>query len=128
MLLALDVGNTNTKLGLYRLDGDALAAHWRLTTRVQTTDEYGELFLRLFEMRKLDPAAVKHVVISSVVPPIDFTLRQMCQRYFQVEPMFVEPGMDSGLTLKIDNPNELGADRLAYSVATPSMPALLRTA
>lgn len=116
MLLALDVGNTNTKLGLYRLDGGSLAAHWRLTTRVQTADEYGALFLHLFEMKGLDPAAVKHIIISSVVPPVDFTLRQMCESYFHLLPMFVEPGMDSGLTLKVDYPNELGADRLAYSV------------
>ena len=116
MLLALDVGNTNTKLGLYRLDGSALAAHWRLTTRVQTADEYGALFLHLFEMKSLNPADVKHIIISSVVPPIDFTLRQMCENYFNVEPMFVEPGMDSGLILHIDHPHELGADRLAYSV------------
>lgn len=116
MLLALDVGNTNTKLGLYRLDGGALEAHWRLTTRVQTADEYGALFLHLFEMKGLNPSDVKHVIISSVVPPTDFTLRQMCENYFHLEPMFVEPGMDSGLKLKIDHPHELGADRLAYSV------------
>jgi len=117
MLLALDVGNTNTKLGLYRLDGGELAAHWRLTTRVQTADEYGALFMRLFEMKGLDPASVKHVIISSVVPPVDFTLRQLCELCFHVEPMFVEPCMDSPLILKIDHPHELGADRLAYSVA-----------
>jgi type III pantothenate kinase len=116
MLLALDVGNTNTKLGLFRLGGGGIVAHWRLTTRVQTTDEYGALLLHLFALRGLNPGDVKQVVISSVVPPIDFTLRKMCQVYFRVEPMFVEPGMDSGLTLKIDHPHELGADRLAYSV------------
>ena len=116
MLLVLDVGNTNTKLGLYQLDGGAPIANWRLTTHVQTTDEYGALLLRMFEMKKLDPALVKHIIISSVVPPIDFTLGQMCQVYFHLEPLFVSPGMDSGLTLKIDQPNELGADRLACSV------------
>jgi len=116
MLLALDVGNTNIKLGLYRLDKRELVANWRLTTHVQTTDEYGALLLRMFELRKLDPASVKHIIISSVVPPIDFTLRQMCQVYFHLEPLVVAAGMDSGLTLKIDHPNELGADRLACSV------------
>lgn len=118
MLLALDVGNTNTKLGLYPLDGQSpLAAHWRLTTRVQTADEYSALFLHLLEMKGLDPVRVKHVIISSVVPPIDFTLRQMCENYFHVEPIFVDVGMDSGLKLCVDNPQELGADRLAYSAA-----------
>jgi len=78
MLLALDVGNTNTKLGLYRLDAEppALAANWRLTThRTQTVDEYGVLFLSLFHMKGIDPAQVKHILISSVVPPLDSTLR-----------------------------------------------------
>jgi type III pantothenate kinase len=116
MLLVLDVGNTNTKLGLYGLNSSELVANWRLTTHVQTTDEYGALILRMFEMKKLDPALVKHIIISSVVPPIDFTLRQMCQVYFHMEPLFVSASMDSGLTLKIDHPNELGADRLACSV------------
>ena len=116
MLLVLDVGNTNLKLGLYRLDGRELVANWRLTTHVQTTDEYGALLLRMFELRKIDPACVKHIIISSVVPPIDFTLRQMCQVYFHLEPLVVSALMDSGLTLKIDHPNELGADRLACSV------------
>ncbi len=86
MLLALDVGNTNTKLGLYRLDGGepALAAHWRLTThRAQTVDEYGALFINLFQMKGLDPSQVKHIIISSVVPPVESTLRQMCEIYFQ---------------------------------------------
>jgi len=115
MLLALDVGNTNTKLGLYRLEGGELVTHWRLTTREQTTDEYGALLLHLFTLRGFNPADVKQIAISSVVPPIDFTLRKMCQVYFRVDPMFVEPGMDSGLTRKIDHPHELGADRLAYS-------------
>ena len=81
MLLALDVGNTNTKLGLYRLDGQepALAAHWRLTThRAQTVDEYGAFFVSLFQMKGIEPSRVKHIIISSVVPPVESTLRQVC--------------------------------------------------
>jgi type III pantothenate kinase len=120
MLLALDVGNTNTKLGLYRLDGDApaLAANWRLTThRTQTVDEYGALFLNLFNMKGIDPAQVKHIIISSVVPPIDSTLRQMCETYFHIEPLFVEPGIKTGMPVLVDNPTELGADRLCDSIA-----------
>lgn len=120
MLLALDVGNTNTKLGLYRFDGAAseLAAHWRLSTqRAQTVDEYGTLFINLFTMRGLNPADVEHIIISSVVPPIDATLRQMCETYFEIDPMFVEHHMNTGMPLLVDHPTELGADRLAYSVA-----------
>src|ERR1039458_706647 len=120
MLLALDVGNTNTKLGLYRLDDGQppLAAHWRLTThRAQTVDEYGALFINLFQMKEIDPAQVKHIIISSVVPPVESTLRQMCETYFHIEPLFVEPGIKTGMPVLVDNPTELGADRLADSIA-----------
>src|SRR5580704_15713819 len=120
MLLALDVGNTNTKLGLYRLDSEppALAANWRLTThRTQTVDEYGALFLNLFNMKGIDPAQVKHIIISSVVPPVETTLRHMCETYFHIEPLFVEPGIKTGMPVLVDNPTELGADRLCDSIA-----------
>ena len=120
MLLALDVGNTNTKLGLYRLDGQLpeLAAHWRLTThRAQTVDEYGALFINLFQMKAIDPSHVTHIIISSVVPPVESTLRQMCEMYFHIEPLFVEPGIKTGMPVVVDNPTELGADRLADSIA-----------
>lgn len=133
MLLALDVGNTNMKLGLYRLDAPPpsagaaagpiaerkdLAAHWRLTThRAQTIDEYGVLFVNLFERNGHSANEVKHIIISSVVPPIDATLRQVCETYFGIEPLSVEPGIKTGMQLLIDNPTELGADRLADAVA-----------
>jgi type III pantothenate kinase len=120
MLLALDVGNTNTKLGLYRLDSGepGLAANWRLTThRAQTVDEYGALFINLFQMKGLDPGQVKHIIISSVVPPVESTLRQMCEIYFHIDPLFIEPGIKTGMPVLVDNPTELGADRLADSIA-----------
>jgi type III pantothenate kinase len=120
MLLAIDVGNTNTVLGLYRLEGTKpeLAAHWRITThRSQTADEYGVLFVNLFEMNKLSPSQVKHIIISSVVPPVDSTLRRVCEDYFHTQPLFVEPGIKTGMPVLVDNPAELGADRLVNSVA-----------
>ena len=134
MLLALDVGNTNTVLGLYRLNGQAglpsapagpsadkkydLAAHWRVTTHhAQTVDEYGVFFVNLFEMNGMKPSDVTHIIISSVVPPVDGPLRQVCENYFHVEPMFVEPGIKTGMPVLVDNPTELGADRLADSIA-----------
>jgi type III pantothenate kinase len=120
MLLALDVGNTNTVLGLFRLEGDKpeLAAHWRVTThRTQTVDEYGVFFVNLFEMHGMAPNQVTHIIIASVVPPVESTLRQVCEDYFHVEPMFVEPGIKTGMPMLIDNPTELGADRLADSIA-----------
>ena len=133
MLLALDVGNTNTVLGLFRLDAasadpaaDAgheiarqeLAAHWRVTThRTLTTDEYGVLFINLFEMNGLAPSQVTHIIISSVVPPVDSTLRQVCENYFHLQPLFVEPGIKTGMPVLVDNPTELGADRLVNAIA-----------
>jgi type III pantothenate kinase len=120
MLLALDVGNTNTVLGLYRLDGEKpeLAAHWRVTThRGQTVDEYGVLFVNLFEMHGMAPSHVHHIIISSVVPPVESTLRQVCESYFHVEPLFVEPGIKTGMPVLVDNPTELGSDRLADCIA-----------
>src|ERR1022692_3544664 len=121
MLLAVDVGNTNTVLGLYRLDEEKpkLAAHWRVTThRTQTADEYGVLFVNLFEMNGLATNLVKHIIISSVVPPIDSTLRQVCENYFHIQPLFVEPGIKTGMPVLVDNPSELGADRLVNAIAT----------
>ena len=120
MLLALDVGNTNTVLGIYKLGGDKpeLVAHWRVTThRAQTVDEYGVFFVNLFEMHGMAPSQVHHIIIASVVPPVDSTLRRVCEQYFNVEPMFVEPGIKTGMKMLIDNPTELGADRLCDCVA-----------
>lgn len=130
MLLALDVGNTNTTLALYRLEGEPspaaapdanrpdLVAHWRVTThRAQTVDEYGVFFVNLFEMHGLKPSQVTHIIISSVVPPVDSTLRRVCETYFHLEPMFVEPGIKTGMPMLIDNPTELGADRLCDCIA-----------
>ena len=118
MLLTLDVGNTNTVLGLYRLASEELVTHWRISTlRTQTADEYGVLFLNLFSMRKVEATEISSIIISSVVPPLESTLRQVCERYFNVKPMFVEPGIKTGMPILVDNPAELGADRLVNGVA-----------
>ena len=120
MLLAIDVGNTNTVLGVYRLDGvkPELTAHWRITThRAQTVDEYGVFFVNLFEMNGLAPSQVTHIIISSVVPPVEGTLRQVCEIYFHTQPLFVEPGIKTGMPVLVDNPTELGADRLVNAIA-----------
>src|ERR1700734_2905107 len=91
MLLTLDVGNTNTVLGLYRQGSEELVAHWRISTlRTQTADEYGVLFLNLFAMRKIEVTDIVSIIISSVVPPLDSTLRQVCDRYFNLKATFVE--------------------------------------
>ena len=118
MLLTLDVGNSNTVLGLYRLNSDELVTSWRISTlRAQTVDEYGVLLLNLFSMRKIEATEVSSIIISSVVPPLDSTLRQVCERYFNLKAMFVEPGIKTGMPILVDNPAELGADRLVNGVA-----------
>ena len=121
MLLALDVGNTNTVLGLYRLQGEGantLVAHWRVSThRTQTADEYGVLFVNLFNLHGLSTDLVNHIIISSVVPPVDSTLLEVCESYFHVKPLFVEPGIKTGMPVLVDNPTELGADRLVNAIA-----------
>ena len=118
MLLAIDVGNTNTVLGLYSLDAPELIADWRVTThKNQTSDEYGVLFLSLFAMRQIDVSKISAIVVSSVVPPLDTTIRRLCERYFGLRPMFVEPGIKTGMPLLVDNPAELGADRIVNGVA-----------
>lgn len=116
MLLALDVGNTNTVLGVFK--GEKLLAHWRLTTaRDQTVDEYGILTRDLFTLGGLDPSQIQKVIISSVVPTLNGTLAQMAERYFRVKALFIEPGIKTGMPIHYDNPQEVGADRIVNSVA-----------
>lgn len=116
MLLAIDVGNTNTVLGVYA--GTALQSHWRIeTTARRTFDEYGILVLQLFEHAGLEPKSVKAVVVSSVVPTLQFNLEKMCERYFRRKPTFVGPGVKTGMPILYDNPREVGADRVVNAVA-----------
>ena len=126
MLLVLDVGNTNTVLGVFeaRANGSdttqprRLVSNWRVTTnKSQTVDEYGVLFRNLFAMNKIEVSAVQGIVISSVVPPLDTTLREVCELYFQIKPLFIEPGVKTGMPVHYDNPAEVGADRIVNSVA-----------
>lgn len=116
MLLALDVGNTNITIGVFR--GAELAAHWRLrTVHDQTADEWGILLRNLFAFESLTSSAVDGIIVASVVPPLDSSLDLMAQRYFNIEPMFVTCGTDIGLAIRYENPSEVGADRLVNGVA-----------
>src|SRR5271169_6825370 len=116
MLLVLDVGNTNTVLGVFR--EAELLANWRLTTaRDQTVDEYGILIRELFSLAGLEAAAIGGMIISSVVPPLNQTLAEMAERYFKLKALFVEPGVKTGMPVHYDNPQEVGADRIVNSVA-----------
>jgi type III pantothenate kinase len=128
MLLVIDVGNTNTVLGVFRLfsapdfaeaaSENQLVAHWRVSTnKMQTVDEYGVLFRTLLTMAGLDTAGIKGIIISSVVPPLDSTLREVCERYFNLRPFFIEPGVKTGMPVQYNNPAEVGADRIVNAVA-----------
>src|ERR1700693_4456068 len=115
MLLTIDVGNTNTVLGVFR--GEELIANWRLTTaRQQTIDEYGVLTRNLFTLAGLDRDGIRGVIISSVGPPVNWTLGEMARLYFGQKALFVEPGVKTGMAVLVDNPLEVGADRIVNGV------------
>jgi type III pantothenate kinase len=116
MLLALDAGNTNITIGIFR-DGE-LADHRRLrTVREQTSDEWGILLMSLLRYASLDPAQITGIIVSSVVPPLNSPLAEMAQRYFGMEAMFVTAKTDTGLRILYENPSDVGADRIVNSVA-----------
>ena len=116
MLLVIDVGNTNTVLGLY--DGDDLVHDWRLRTVVDhTVDEYGMLIYNLYKNSKVSPKAIKAIIISCVVPPMLHILEPLCKKYFNIKPMIVGPGIKTGMPIYYDNPREVGADRIVNAVA-----------
>jgi type III pantothenate kinase len=116
VLLAIDVGNTNTVLGAF--DGATLRHQWRVeTSQSRTYDEWGILARQLFASAGLDPARIEAVVVSSVVPPLAFSLEQMALRYFGHRPLFVGPGVKTGMPILYENPREVGADRVVNAVA-----------
>ncbi|WP_176215077.1 type III pantothenate kinase [Cytobacillus gottheilii] len=116
MIFVFDVGNTNIVLGVY--DKDVLKHHWRIeTNRNKTEDEYGMMIKSLFDHAGLSFNEIDGIIISSVVPPIMFSLERMCQKYFQLKPLVVGPGIKTGLNIKYENPREVGADRIVNAVA-----------
>lgn len=116
MLLVMDVGNTNTVLGVY--EKTHLLAHWRLTTvRDRTVDEYGILARNLLTLASIEAAAIDALIVASVVPPLNSVLESMARAYFKLKPLFVEPGVKTGMPILYDNPQEVGADRIVNGVA-----------
>jgi len=116
MMLAVDIGNTNIVLGVYR--GRELLHHFRLSTARQTTvDEYGVLIHNLFKMSELSIKDIEGVIISSVVPPLVQVIVEMCVKYIGQDPLLVGPGIKTGLNLRYENPREVGADRIVNAVA-----------
>jgi type III pantothenate kinase len=116
MLLALDVGNTNVVLGLF--SGRDLRHHWRIATRREgTSDEYSMLIEGLFSLEHVQRREVRAAVISSVVPSLQATLKEMVEKSFGVTPLLIEPGIKTGMPILYDNPKEVGADRIVNAVA-----------
>src|SRR5262252_698893 len=120
MLLVIEVGNTNTKVGVF--EGERLRVSWRLTTRrEQTADEYGMFIETLLRSRAIEPRQIEGVAISNVVPPIQQALEWMSEHYFNTSPFTVEPGVTPALPLAVDNPREVGADRVTICVAASAL-------
>ncbi|RLC69776.1 MAG: type III pantothenate kinase [Chloroflexi bacterium] len=116
MLLAIDVGNTTINLGVF--EGEELRSTWHLATEVhRLADEYAAVLLDLLEHQGLTPSQVDQAIICSVVPPLITTFRELCQRYFRVDPLVVEAGVRTGVNIRMDNPREVGADRVTNAVA-----------
>lgn len=120
MILTMDVGNTNIKLALFK--GDDIAGYWRLsTTRKYTSDEMGSVIVGLFSLKGFSVKDVDGIMLSSVVPTVNFTVEHMCRDYFGMEPMYVAPGVKTGIDIRYENPRELGSDRICNAVASASL-------
>ena len=116
MILTLDIGNTNIKTALF--EGMEMVQYWRVSTdRNMSSDEYGILLMNLFAHNHISPEQVDGIMISSVVPQINFTIEHMCRTYFKQEPRIIGPGIKTGINIKYENPRELGSDRIANAVA-----------
>jgi|ERR1051326_6233310 type III pantothenate kinase len=116
MLLVIDIGNTNTSLGVF--EGENLVVHWRLTTaRSRTVDEWGVHTRNLFALACLDFKSIDAIAIASVVPPLDFTLKRMAEVYFHLTPLFIDHTIDTGVPILYRPPSDVGADRIVDAVA-----------
>jgi type III pantothenate kinase len=116
MLLAVDVGNTNTVMGVF--EGAALAAHWRLETREgRTADEYAAVLHGFFALARLAWGTVDAAILATVVPAVRFAIEGLCRQHLGVTPLVVGPGIKSGMPILYENPREVGADRIVNAVA-----------
>ncbi|MDN4495364.1 type III pantothenate kinase [Ureibacillus aquaedulcis] len=116
MILVLNAGNSNIALGIF--EEDKLKHHWRMeTNRQKTEDEYAMQVKAFFSHVQISLEQIKGIIISSVVPPIMYVLEEMCRKYFQIKPLIVGPGVKNGLNIKVENPREVGADRIVNAVA-----------
>ncbi len=116
MIICLDVGNTNIKYAVY--DGDKLILSFRIATEhKKTSDEYGGQLISILENRHIHADDITGGIISSVVPPLDYTLENMCRTYLNIKPLLLAPGLKTGMNLRVDNAKEVGADRVVNNVA-----------
>ena len=116
MLLTIDVGNTSTKFGLFK--GDRILVTWHMATRIhQMPDEYAAVLLNLMQHEKINASDIKDVAICSVVPPLIATFNDLFHQYFQISPLVIESGIKTGVRIRMDNPREVGADRIVNAVA-----------
>ena len=116
MLLAIDVGNTHTVVGLF--EGDGLKRHWRiLTEHSRTADEYSVVLWNLTRMAGVEAEEISGIVVSNVVPPLQSVIEAMCRQAFGQDPVVVGPGTRTGMPILSDNPREVGADRIVNAVA-----------
>lgn len=116
MLLAIDIGNTNIKYGVY--DGHELRASFRVTSaKKKTADEYGAVLINLLSSSGIAVGDIDGVIISSVIPALNYTVIHMCEYFFNLKPIVIGPGIRTGLNLRVDNSREVGADRIVNSVA-----------
>lgn len=116
MLLAIDVGNTNIKYGVF--DGEKLVASFRVSSRInRTADEYGSVLVGLLSDSNIQKTDIDGVIISSVIPSLNYTICHMCEYFFGLTPLMIGPGVKTGLNIKADNPREVGADIIVNSVS-----------
>jgi len=120
VLLAVDVGNTNMTVGIF--DGSKLKATWRVATGVhRMPDEYASLMLNLFERQGISASKITDAILCSVVPPLVGVFEEMCRRYLKVAPLVIEAGVKTGVRISMDNPREVGADRIVNAVAAHAL-------
>src|SRR4030042_2751732 len=120
MLLAIDIGNSNVKGGVF--DDDEIRSTLNLATGIhRTSDEYGGILLNLMERKKVSPSKITGVALCSVVPPLLPAFVELCRKYLNAKPLVVEAGVKTGMRIRMDNPKEVGADRVVDAVAAQNL-------
>ena len=116
MLLAIDIGNTNIKYGVWK--GDDMLASFRVSSRIsRTADEYGSVLVNLLGDSGIKKTDIDGIIVSSVIPTLNYTICHMCEYFFGILPLMVGPGIKTGINIKAENPKEVGADRIVNNVA-----------